>query len=252
MNSKITEYDDLDNYRRGVVSRIGIDGCTAHFLSEVTNDLDPIAELLARSFVEREPMTNVFYRKDPKRIYAEMLEAMRSMAHDSATHDCSVILKDHRGHIISTMLHAPYSHATFELPESVAAITSVLKRLSESFDNWIKHRTDNHKILYGLVTAVHPDYAGHGLVQHQLDLALHRAKQLGFSELACATTSVSQFIFARMGLHTIAEIDYNDYEPFKDMCASAPGTRYPIKSAKMMWAKFDEIEINASTAQAVE
>ncbi len=241
MDHESTEYDNLNRYKNAVLSRIGISGCTAHFLSEATNDLDFVAQLVAQAFVEREPMTNAAYQKSPEQTYEELVEIVRRMIHDPAIHDCSVMLKNSGGRVISAMLHTPYEHRAYDLPETCDAINSVLHRLSESFDNWLKKRADKPKVLYGLMTAVDPEYAGHALVKHQLDLALYKAKQLGFSEVAGSATSVSQVIFERLGFHVVAEVNYEDYELFKDIYANTYTTRHPIKSAKMMWCKIDEI-----------
>jgi aromatic-L-amino-acid decarboxylase len=249
MAHTVTDHDELNRYRNVVLSRIGIKGCTAHFLSEATHELDFVAQLIARAFVEREPMTNVIYQKSSEQSYEEMVEAVRRLVHDPAVQDCSVMLKDGEGRVISAMIHTPYDHNAFDLPETFAAINSVLNRLSESFDNWLKKREEKPKVLYGLLTAVDPDYTGYALVKHQLDLALFRARQLGYSELAGSVTSVSQVIFERLGLHVVAEINYDDYELFRNVHASTSMTRHPVKSAKMMWCKINEIRTDGAVTR---
>ncbi len=244
MNHDSTEYGDLNRCRNIVLSKIGISGCTAHFLSEATNDLDSVARLVAQAFVEREPMVNAIYKEFPQQTYEEMREVITRLVHDPATHDCSVMLKNSEGRVISAMLHTPYEHSAYEMPKIFAAINSVLDRLSESFDQWLRNRSDKPKIISGLITAVDSDYAGHALVKHQMDLALFRATQLGFTELAASATSVSQVILEHLGLHTIAEIKYDEYEQFKQMHASTSTTRPPINGAKMMWNRIDEIRTN--------
>ncbi len=248
MDHKSIEHDGLNRCRDAVLSRIGISGCTARFFSEATNDLDFVPQLVARAFVEREPMTNVIYQKSPEQTYEELMEFVRRMVHDPAIHDCSVMLKDGKGQVISVMIHAPYGHSTFDLPETFAAMNRVIHRLREPFDGWLNKRADKPNILYGVMTAVHPDYAGHALVKHQLDLALYRARQLGFAELVCEATGVSQVVLERIGLHVVAEVNYDDYDLFKNIYASTHTTRHPIKSAKMMWCKINEIRTNGDFA----
>ncbi len=203
--------------------------------------LNEVMQVLAKAFLEREPMAHEMYKKNPAEASRDMDLIVEGMTQEMAATGLSNIVRNAQGEVVALLLAEPFVGEPITLPDSLGPVGDVLNELHRQCNTFLRERDHHTKVVQLAIIANRDDYQGYGFGTLQTKFFFEQARRLGFTDVVTDATSVSQVLFARLGLKSIGEVAYQSIPEFEKIPEFTRGSAHPITHALLMWGKLDEL-----------
>ncbi|KAJ3285441.1 hypothetical protein HK104_009501 [Borealophlyctis nickersoniae] len=214
-----------------------------------------VAALFLDSYLHSEPTTLALLHacktdREKDLIRQALKDITQWAANELLTHGICVGINDAEGTLVGSILCQDYKRLVdgtpitpppkLPDPSPVGAVDALLDPLKARYKN---HYIIHHpKTLWIANLSVDPRIQNGGLGTKLAQVAVDIARTMGFDEVMCEATGISQECFGKVGLTEMMAVEYGDVsvegvKVFDEIVAGWKGRRFPVPAARLMVAE---------------